>query len=47
MNGEIKKQFAVALASLAVGAVLATVLGSPEARAKLVERSKQLFQRVQ
>lgn len=46
MNGESKKQFAVALASFAVGAVLAGVLGNATARSKLIEGSKKLFQKV-
>lgn len=45
MNGESKKQFAVALASFAVGAVLAGVLGNSKAREKLTEVSKKLLQR--
>jgi hypothetical protein len=42
MNGQFKKQFAVALVSLAVGAVIASVLGNSKAREKLVEGSKKL-----
>jgi hypothetical protein len=45
MNGENKKQFAVALASFAVGAVLAGVLGNSKAREKLAEVSKKFLQR--
>jgi hypothetical protein len=45
MNGETKKQFALALVSFAVGAVLAGVFGNPNARAKLAEGSKKLFRR--
>jgi hypothetical protein len=44
MNGK-SKQFALALASFAVGAVVAGVLGNDQARAKLVEESKKLMQR--
>ncbi|MGA2973507.1 MAG: hypothetical protein ABSE39_12920 [Candidatus Bathyarchaeia archaeon] len=43
MNGESKKQFALALASLAVGAVIAGVLGNSKAREKLVEGSKNFI----
>jgi len=46
MNGESKKQFAVALASFAVGAVLASILGNATARGKLLEGSKKLLQKV-
>lgn len=42
MNGQFKKQFAVALVSLAVGAVIASVLGNSKAREKLLEGSKKL-----
>jgi uncharacterized membrane protein YebE (DUF533 family) len=42
MNGQFKKQFAVALVSLAVGAVVASVLGNSKAREKLLEGSKKL-----
>lgn len=42
MNGESRKNFAVALASFAIGAVIAGVLGNSKARGKLVEGSKKL-----
>jgi len=44
MNGK-SKQFALALASFAFGAVIVGVLGNSAARAKLIERSKMLMQR--
>jgi hypothetical protein len=44
MNGDSKKAFAVALASFAVGAVIATVAGNTKARGKLAEVSKKLVQ---
>lgn len=42
MNGESRKNFAVALASFAVGAVIAGVLGNSKAREKIVEAGKKL-----
>lgn len=42
MNGNSKREFGLALASFAVGAVLAGVLGNPKAREKLLEGSKKL-----
>ena len=45
MNGESKRSFAVAIASFAIGAALAGVLGNPEMRAKLSESSKNLAKR--
>jgi len=45
MNGDSKRSFAVALASFAVGAVIAGVLGNPKTREKLVEASKKLSNR--
>jgi hypothetical protein len=42
MNGESKKSFAVAIASFAIGAVVAGVLGNPRTRAKIAESSKLL-----
>jgi hypothetical protein len=42
MNGESKRSFALALASFAIGAVVAGVLGNPETRAKISEGSKNL-----
>ena len=43
MNGDTKKQFALAFASFAVGAVVAAVLGSSKTREKLAEVSKKLI----
>jgi hypothetical protein len=45
MNGESKKDIAVALASFAVGAIVAGVLGNARARQKLAAVSKKLAQR--
>ena len=45
MNGSMR-QITVALASFAVGAVLAGVLGNPKAREKLVAGSKQLVENI-
>ena len=45
MNGESKRSFAVALASFAVGAVVAGVLGNAKTREKLVEASKKISNR--
>jgi len=45
MNGESKRSFAVALASFAIGAVLAGVLGDPKTRAKISESSKDMVKR--
>jgi hypothetical protein len=42
MNGNSKKEFSLALVSFAIGAVLAGVLGNPNARGKLLEGSKKL-----
>jgi hypothetical protein len=42
MNGNPKREFGLALASFAIGAVLAGVLGNPKAREKLLEGSKKL-----
>ena len=42
MNGNSRKEFGLAIASFAVGAVLAGVLGNSKARLKLVEGSKKL-----
>jgi hypothetical protein len=43
MNGESKKQFGLVLASFAVGAVIAGVLGNSKVREQLAERSKNLI----
>lgn len=45
MNGDSRKSFAVALASFAVGAAVAAVLGNPKAREKLTEHSRKAAER--
>jgi hypothetical protein len=45
MNGESKRSFAVAIASFAIGAVVAGVLGNPKTRAQIAEGSKLLAKR--
>jgi len=45
MNGDSKRSFAVALASFAIGAVLAGVLGNPKNRAKISESGKNFVKR--
>jgi len=45
MNGESRRSFALAIASFAVGAVLASVLGNPKARARLADGSRNLAKR--
>ena len=47
MNGEFKKSFAVALASFAVGAILAGVLSNEKTREKLATASKKLAQKAE
>jgi hypothetical protein len=42
MNGQFRKQFVVAVVSLAVGAAVAGVLSNSKARGKLIEGSKKL-----
>ena len=42
MNGESKRSFALALASFAIGAVVAGVLGNPKTRARIAEGSRYL-----
>ena len=42
MNGESKRNFALALASFAIGAVVVGVLGNPKTRAKISESGKNL-----
>jgi hypothetical protein len=42
MNMNSKKEFGVAVASFAIGAVLAGVLGNTKAREMLLEGSKKL-----
>ena len=45
MNGESRRSFALALASFAIGAVLAGVLGNPKNREWMTEGSKNLAKR--
>ena len=45
MNGESRRSFAIALASFAVGATVAVILGSPKARDKLAEHGKRVAER--
>jgi len=45
MSGESRRSFAVALASFAIGAVVAGVLGNSKTREKLLEASKKLSNR--
>jgi hypothetical protein len=47
MNEESKRSLAVALASFAIGALVAGVLGNPKAREKLSEAGKKLAQRTE
>ncbi len=47
MNGDSKKSFAVALASFAVGAVVAAVLSNSKTREKLAAASKQFAQKAE
>ena len=42
MNGNSRREFGLALASFAIGAVLAGVLGNSKARGKLLEGSKKI-----
>lgn len=42
MNGQFKRQVAVALVSLAVGVIAASVLSNGKAREKLLEGTKKL-----
>jgi hypothetical protein len=42
MNGESKRNFALALASFAIGAVIVGVLGNPKTLAKISEGSRDL-----
>jgi len=44
MNGQFRKQFAVAIVSLAVGAAVAGVLSNSNARDKILEGSKKLVE---
>jgi hypothetical protein len=45
MDGESKRDFALALASFAIGAAVAGVLSHPETRARITEGSKYLVKR--
>ena len=45
MNGQSKRSFALALASFAIGAVLAGVLGNPKVRARITDGSRDLAKR--
>jgi len=44
LNGNSRRQFGVALASFAIGAVIAAVVGNTKAREKLVEESKKFVE---
>jgi len=43
MNGETRRNVALALASFAIGVVAISVLGSPRTREKITERGKELL----
>ena len=45
MSGESKKSFALALASFAIGAAVAGVLGHPKTRARIAEGGKNLVKK--
>jgi prophage antirepressor-like protein len=45
MNGNSRRSFAVALASFAVGAAVATILGNSKAREKIAEHGKKAAER--
>ncbi len=45
MNGESRRSFAVALASFAVGAAIASVLNNPKARKQLALATKKLVRK--
>jgi hypothetical protein len=45
MNGESKRSFAVALASFAIGAVVAGVLGNSATRQQIARAGKKLAKR--
>ncbi len=47
MNGESRKEVAVAIASFAIGAVVAGVLGNSKARERIAAVSKKLAQRAE
>ena len=45
MSGESKRSFAVALASFAIGAAVAGVLGNPATRQRIARAGKKLAKR--
>jgi len=45
MNGESRRSFALALASFAIGAVIAGILGNPKTRARIAEESRNLVKK--
>lgn len=45
VNGESKRSFALALASLAIGAVVVGVFGNPKTRARIAEGSRSLVKK--
>lgn len=47
MNGESRKEVAVAIASFAIGAVVAGVLGNSKARERITAVSKKLAQKAE
>ncbi len=47
MNGESRKELAVAIASFAIGALVAGVLGNSKARERLAAVSKKLAQKAE
>ncbi len=47
MNGESRKDFAVALLSFAAGAVIAAVLGNSATRSKVTEGTRKLLKKAQ
>ncbi len=47
MNGDSRKEVAVAIASFAIGAVVAGVLGNSKARERIAAVSKKLAQKAE
>ncbi len=47
MNGESRKEVAVAIASFAIGAVVAGVLGNSKARERIAAVSRKLAQKAE
>lgn len=47
MNGESRKEFAVAVASFVIGAAIAGILGNPKAREKLTAVSKNFTKKTE